>query len=365
MDILFTSPPRCEIFSIPSDEFCRRQARFLGCNKRAGKDNTLIARADIIVTDALLLWLSQSPGTLIVSASGEPLLGCIQTGKLDELQSGFDGNISNALTVLKAGEHNFFARKLRRREPITVNDLRITPVRKIEKTLFDSSFKGVTDFVTKYIWPVPTWFTVRAFVKLKISPNAVTIFGIGLCVLACVLFHQGQIGAALITGWIMTFLDTVDGKLARVTATSSNIGNILDHSTDVIHPPIWWACLGMGLVTLSSETHQTYIFIATAIIVGGYIVGRFIESGFKMKFGFNPFLWQPFDSKFRLFISRRNVNLLILTLGFLSGHLLYSFYLVALWKAVSTIIQFMRLLLADRQSKAGQEISIFLATAQN
>jgi len=192
----------------------------------------------------------------------------------------------------------------------------------------------------------------------------VTIFGIGLCIWAGVMFYQGQVAGALIAGWIMTFLDTVDGKLARVTATSSSIGNILDHATDVIHPPIWWACLGMGLVTLSSETHQTYIFIATAIIVGGYIVGRFIESGFKMKFGFNPFLWQPFDSKFRLFISRRNVNLLILTLGFLSGHLLYSFYLVALWKAVSTIIQFMRLLLATQQSKAGKEISIFLATAK-
>ena len=40
----------------------------------------------------------------------------------------------------------------------------------------------------------------------------------------------------------MTFLDTVDGKLARVTLTSSPFGNVLDHSLDLIHPPFWyWA----------------------------------------------------------------------------------------------------------------------------
>jgi len=361
LDIQITSDSRHEIFSVPSDEFCRRQAEFLGVNKRAGKKNTLIIRADIIVTDALLFWLTHNPGTMIKSAAGEPLLGCIQTENLKDLEQGFAGNIAETLTVLTAGEDSFFARKLRRREPLTIHDLRTTPVREIEKQLFDASFKGVTDFITKYVWPLPTWFTVRALVKLKISPNMVTILGIGLCIWAGVMFFQGQIAGALLAGWVMTFLDTVDGKLARVTATSSNIGNILDHSTDVIHPPIWWACLGMGLLTLSPEAHHSPIYIATITLVGGYILGRFIESRFKYKFGFNPYMWQPFDSKFRLFISRRNVNLFILSLGLLTGQLLYSFYIVALWRVISLGIQFTRLILAERKHKAGQEISIFLA----
>jgi len=163
----------------------------------------------------------------------------------------------------------------------------------------------------------------------------VTIFGIGLCIWASVMFFQGNI--------------------AGVTATSSHIGNLLDHGTDIIHPPIWWACLGMGLLSLSPELHHTHITII------GYIFGRFIETRFKSKFGFNAYLWQPFDSKFRLIISRRNVNLVILTLGMLSGQLLYSFYIVAVWRVLSLIIQAARLALAERRHKAGEEITIFLA----
>ena len=48
-------------------------------------------------------------------------------------------------------------------------------------------------------------------------------------------------------GWLMTFLDTVDGKLARVTVTSSRIGDVLDHGLDIIHPPLWYIAWGVGL----------------------------------------------------------------------------------------------------------------------
>ena len=45
----------------------------------------------------------------------------------------------------------------------------------------------------------------------------------------------------------MTFLDTVDGKLARVTITSTKLGNVFDHGIDLIHPPFWYLAWGMGL----------------------------------------------------------------------------------------------------------------------
>ena len=45
----------------------------------------------------------------------------------------------------------------------------------------------------------------------------------------------------------MTFLDTVDGKLARVTLRSSPFGNVYDHSIDLIHPPFWWWAWIVGL----------------------------------------------------------------------------------------------------------------------
>jgi phosphatidylglycerophosphate synthase len=59
----------------------------------------------------------------------------------------------------------------------------------------------------------------------------------------------------------MTFLDTVDGKLARVTLTSSRIGDVLDHGLDLLHPPFWYLAWGIGLATAMP--------VATGIAVAG------------------------------------------------------------------------------------------------
>jgi phosphatidylglycerophosphate synthase len=42
-------------------------------------------------------------------------------------------------------------------------------------------------------------------------------------------------------------LDTVDGKLARVTVTSGRFGHCFDHIIDLIHPPVWYILWGRGL----------------------------------------------------------------------------------------------------------------------
>jgi phosphatidylglycerophosphate synthase len=68
----------------------------------------------------------------------------------------------------------------------------------------------------------------------------VTIAGIILVFVAFYFFLRGQFLSGLLCAWIMTFLDTVDGKLARTTLTSSKWGDVLDHGIDLIHPPFWY-----------------------------------------------------------------------------------------------------------------------------
>ena len=50
-----------------------------------------------------------------------------------------------------------------------------------------------------------------------ITPNAVTCIGFALMLATCWLFYEGFHFWGLVLGWFMTYLDTVDGKLARVT----------------------------------------------------------------------------------------------------------------------------------------------------
>ena len=76
-------------------------------------------------------------------------------------------------------------------------------------------------------------------------------------------FWLGEWALGFLTGWLMTFLDTVDGKLARTTMTYSWWGNIYDHGIDLIHPPFWyWAWfVGLGGVfTWQNLTIRLYEF---------------------------------------------------------------------------------------------------------
>ena len=109
------------------------------------------------------------------------------------------------------------------------------------------SYKGVTDLVTKWLWPIPAFWTVRVCVRFGIRPNHVTLLSLVFAVLAGVAFWHGHYGIGLVMGWLMTFMDTVDGKLARVTVTSSRFGDVLDHGLDIIHPPLWYIAWGVGL----------------------------------------------------------------------------------------------------------------------
>ena len=323
----------------------------------------IILRADIIATDTLLTWLSQDGPAVICAASGEALLAFGPLADEQSLIQAFDAPAATDMKRYTVGESSFFARKLRRREPINVYDLRRDKLKHVEKAMFDLSYKGITDCITKYVFPLPTWYVVQLLSRFKITPNMVTIVGIILCILAAVWFYQGLMLWALLAGWIMTFLDTVDGKLARVTATSSKIGNTLDHGTDIIHPPFWWVCIGLGILKVDPSASSPHVIAAIAVLLVTYVVGRFGEVSFKRAFGFNAYMWRPFDKYLRLFIARRNTILAIITIGFATGFLAESFYAAAAWSILSIGTQLCRFALAHLKAKKGETISIFLREA--
>ena len=224
--------------------------------------------------------------------------------------------------------------------------LAITPQnrRELERRLFAWAYKGVTDLVTKWAWPLPARWAVGRCVQFGLRPNHVTIVGLLLVILAGVLFTYGQFGWGLLAGWLMTFLDTVDGKLARVTVTSSRFGHYFDHIIDIVHPPIWYALWGLGLGTATlASTGIATSQVLWAIFIA-YTVGRLVEGTFQWTLGrFGVFCWRPLDSYFRLITARRNPNMIFLTLGLLGGRPDLGLLAVALWTIATTLFLLVRL----------------------
>ena len=190
-----------------------------------------------------------------------------------------DYTLSEFLAHAIALEREAAERYLERVETL-VTAMLLTNRERLEATLYGNAYKGITDLVTKWLWPRPAMHGVRLCARLGLSPNMVTGFGLALMLATSVLFLNGYYVWGLLLGWLMTYLDTVDGKLARVTVQSSRIGHALDHGMDAIHPPFWYAFWGLSLAHVDSG-FGLELADYLGLVIGGYVAGRVAEGAFE------------------------------------------------------------------------------------
>jgi phosphatidylglycerophosphate synthase len=254
-----------------------------------------------------------------------------------------------------------FYNKLKKVDKPIILDTEKDNLTYISKKLFYGSYKGVTDIITRLVWPKPAMLAVKFCVKHHITPNQVTLLSLLLAILVGALFYINQYFIGLVLAWFMTFLDTVDGKLARVTITSTEFGNRLDHGIDIVHPLYWYACWAYGL----DKWDITFISINECflLLVIFYIIGRLSEGFFQyfLKAPFSIFCWRPFDSYFRLIAARRNPNLIILTISAIFNAQDIGIFFVSLWTIVSSMVMIVRMFLAYKEKKQKGQLSSWLA----
>ncbi|MDC0880569.1 CDP-alcohol phosphatidyltransferase family protein [Hellea sp.] len=240
-----------------------------------------------------------------------------------------------------------YNKALRKTEHPYALDINKTSSSEIMRRQFSSSYKGVTDFVTKWFWPIPAFYVTRLFATLRFSPNMVTTIGLLLMFAALYYFWLGEWMLGFLTGWLMTFLDTVDGKLARTTMTYSWWGNIYDHGIDLIHPPFWyWAWfVGLGGVFTWQNLQSDYMSLTLVAILVGYVIDRIIEGIFIAKHGFHIHVWKPINSFMRFITARRNPNMFIFMIGicflpFFPYAGRWGFYAVGIWTWLCILFNF-------------------------
>jgi phosphatidylglycerophosphate synthase len=311
-------------------------------------DAVLVVDAGWVFDESLIKALAGRPGVALTDETGRVVAlhatPSQAVAAVASLNAGEDLAAAvptlTRLTSLELG--SAYNSALRKREPPVLE--RLTPETRVavEKRLFQGSYKGVTDLVTKYVWPTPARIVTRWCALAKMTPNQVTLIGFIMVLAAFYLFWKGQFGWGLVCAWIMTFLDTVDGKLARVTLTSSKWGNVFDHGIDLVHPPFWWWAwyVGVGAVGLT----MPHGALALAVIVGGYVLQRVEEGIFLALFKVEMHAWRPFDSFFRLITARRNPNLIMLTLAVLVGRPDIGFLAVAIWTAICLVVHAVQIL---------------------
>ncbi len=218
--------------------------------------------------------------------------------------------------------------------------------RSVEWRSFMGTYKGATDVVTKHLWPWPAFHVTRWIAPTAITPNLVTALSAVCVVLAFWLFMEAHWALGLAAAWAMTFLDTVDGKLARVTLTSSKWGNVFDHGIDLVHPPFWYAAWAVGLGATEYALEAEYSLWILGAIIAGYILQRLMEGAAIAWLGLEIHIWRRIDTLFRQITARRNPNLVIMTVSAIIGRPDWGLIAVAAWTVLCLVLHGLQLLQA-------------------
>jgi phosphatidylglycerophosphate synthase len=312
----------------------------------AEEDTVLLLRSDFLYDQRIIVNMLETVGIILETSS-------VQDPQ--PVAAHVTGDMADAIEVLLSDDSPgdypeglrresaetlvpVYLKKLRKIDPPYLLPITEEKRRGLEKRLFAGSYKGVTDLVTKWLWPVPAQWVTGVCARNGIVPNHVTSLSLVLSIMALYQFYVGAYAWGLASAWLMTFLDTVDGKLARVTINYSPFGNIFDHGIDLIFPPLWYIAWGLSLYTMHTAIAGISMSWILWLTVVGYIVGRLCEGVFKRYLESSGiFCWQPIDSCFRLITGRRNPNLVLFTLCLLFGRPDLGLFAVCMWTVVSSL----------------------------
>jgi phosphatidylglycerophosphate synthase len=316
----------------------------------AGDRAVLALSADVVIDPRLVAHLARAVSHL---AFLEPGAG---RGAVLRLGAGAFGPDPDARSVREIAERalargdvkpfapeefDAYIQKLRRElPPYLLGVVDPEAVTRVERFLFWSNYKGSTDFMTRYVYPPLVWRLVRPLARMRVHPNWITGLDWLAALGAIPLFAAGEWVPGLALAYLMSVMDSVDGKLARLTYKSSWLGNLLDHGLDIVHPPLWYLAWGWAL---GGGDASSAPFQASLAMLGLYALDRVVTFVFKRRTRVSIHGATPLDVRVRTFISRRNVNL-----PFFTAALVFDawagtpasvatgvFYAIVAWQALS------------------------------
>jgi phosphatidylglycerophosphate synthase len=244
---------------------------------------------------------------------------------------------ASTVPAFKDEEFNGFVRRLRRTLPYYLFTVDGTErAAKLERFLFWSNYKGSTDLFTRYVYPPLVWLAVRPLARWRVHPNWVSLLSIVLALGAIPFWAGGYFITGFIMAYAMSVLDSVDGKLARLTFTDSVSGNYLDHGLDMVHPPLWYLSWAYGL-GIATEGWSSALGQGAIAIFALYVVDRVVLKIYPYVFKRAFHTHSRMDGLVRSFIARRNISLPLFTVGYLIGLGPEAFFLIVAWQAATTL----------------------------
>jgi phosphatidylglycerophosphate synthase len=285
------------------------------------EEPVLLLQGDLLLDDRLLRHLRRAgPGTALGEA--EDLVAYLSPAQAHALAGHWERRAGLSAALAAAG--------LEPRPPAALDpyvpSLRLTmppyllrlrkkeQLRSLDRLLYHRTFKGVIDAVARHgYYHLVRWLT-RHLSRTSLPPNLFTALSILAIWAAVPCFALGQLGAGLLLAWLGVILDSVDGKLARLTLHLSETMGALEHLSATPGLGLWYLALGWHC-TGGELLGDTPLALATWALVSAFVLDKIVSAAFKQRHRRELFDYRPLDAAFHLVAARRNVSLLQLSAG--------------------------------------------------
>jgi phosphatidylglycerophosphate synthase len=224
----------------------------------------------------------------------------------------------------------------------------------LDHLMYKRTFKGAIDGVARYgYYHLVRWIT-RHLASGTSAPNAYTVLSV-LCVWgAGPLIAWGHVGAGIATAWCGVILDSVDGKLARLRLHLSDAMGDFEHVAAMPGLGLWFLATGWYLSGGQLFAGEA-IALGTWSLMALFLADKICSGLFAKWVGRELFDYRPVDAFFHLIAARRNVALLLLTVGALCDELEASFYALVAWMAATFVFHLVRFVWVVLSLRAGEE----------
>ena len=146
-----------------------------------------------------------------------------------------------------------------------------------EDWLLESLVKDTEGFMSRHVERRISLAVSRRLAATRVTPNAMTLFSVGVGLAGALLFLSSRLGAPLAGAFLVllhSILDGCDGELARLKFQESRLGGVLDFWGDnVVHS----ALFGTIAIAWSRASGQTWpLLLGAAAILGTILSAAFV-----------------------------------------------------------------------------------------
>lgn len=292
----------------------------------------IVIAADLLIDQRLLAWLAaQDPDVMLTSRAGVPAepVARLHHGSLDAASPQSAGVKLVAVNSLPS-----YWEAMHGDVPLHLHRVRSEPdAEKGWQILLDYIQRRTLELPARYFNPTFENLLVRRLAPTAISANQVTFVTTVLGFAVGALYLVGWLRAGVLLAIFVEVLDGVDGKLARITRTTSRIGEY-EHVFDFFYENSWY--LGLGIFLSKNGFH--FAWTAALLMIAFDLMDNIAYAAMDVKWGRSLDNATPFLGRFRLIAGRRNIYTWLFLPGFFLGAPAYSFYLAVAWAGITAAV---------------------------